>query len=146
MAEHARTAPNVELMTSVRRVANAVQLTLGASYASAYALYAFARLTIGDHDQVVSGNHDPKDLGGGMATVVVRLLHAVATIAAIVGPWAAVPFAALTLAGLARRARPSVAPRPRPVWSLAALGTSLAVLVIGLASGIDHEIRHWILD
>lgn len=145
MSDDARAVPTFSPWAPIRRLANGVQLTIGASYAAVYALYAIGRATVGDHDQVVSGNHDPKDFGTGIVTVVAQLLHALAILAVIVGPWAAVPFAVLSIAALALGLRSGM-DRRRLAWSLAAVGVTVAVLIAGLPSASDDEIRRWILD
>jgi len=149
MAEQTRAVTEFQPSRTVVRVTGWAQWLLAASCAAAYGLYAYARLTVGDHEAVVSGNHDPKDLGTGLVTGVAQLLHALAMLATILGPWAGVPFALATLAGLALGARYRDGRRSegqgRVWWGLLAVAATIAVLLAGQTAA-SGDIRRWILD
>lgn len=142
MADQTQAVAEFQPWRPVMRVAGWAQWLLAASWAAAYGLYGYARLTVGDHEAIVSGNHDPKDLGSGVMTVGAELLHALGMVATILGPFAGVPFAVVTLAGLAFGHRSG--PR-RAWWSLLAVAATVAVLLAGQTAG-TADIRHWMLD
>ncbi len=144
MADQTRAVAPFQPWAPVVRVAGWAQWLLATSCAAAYSLYAYARLTVGDHEAVVSGNHDPKDLGSGVMTGVAELLHALAMVTTILGPWAGVPFAVATLVGLAFGARHRSV-QPRVWWSLLAVAATVAVLLAGQTAAAA-DIRRWMLD
>lgn len=159
MADYTRAVTEFRPSRTVVRVAGWAQWLLAASCAAAYGLYAYARLTVGGHEAVVSGSHDPKDLGSGLVTGVAHVLHALAMIATILGPFAGVPFAAATLGGLAlggrhRDGRHSDGQdsngqdsngQRRAWWALFAVAATIAVLLAG-QTAMAADIRRWILD
>ncbi|WDZ82642.1 hypothetical protein [Micromonospora cathayae] len=133
------------LRSLVVRTGVGLQLLLGLCYCAALVLYVVARLTIGGHEAVTGGNHDPKDLASGILGLVVLVLHAFAVIGAIVGPGPAVVLGPLILVGvllLAPAARRDALTRPPVVLALGVF----AVAVI--LSGVDAvpDVRHWLLD
>lgn len=121
-----------------------VQYFLAAGCASTYVLYAIARRTIGDHDFVTSGNFDPKDLGSGLVIGLARVLHAPAAIGAIVGLWAGIPFALVTLAVIALGPRRQMGRR----WILVSASACVLTAVVAAVGQLPPAagIRHWILD
>lgn len=101
-------------------------------------------MVTGSHDTVVDGNHDSKQLGSGLVQDLAAILHALAVVGVIIGPWGGVTLGVL-VSIVCLFGRSTRATSIKRTLISAAIGALLLAVVIADPVGVS-EVQRWLLD